>query len=391
MNRALNFLGGIGLGLGFMYLADPDRGKRRRALLRDQLAHFLNVTDDAIGKTAEDLGNRTEGLLAEARSALGGEEVSDDVLVARVRAKMGRYVSHPHAVKVMADNGKVTLQGAILAAEVNDMLGAIASLRGVHDLTNELDVYKEADDIPSLQGQATPPGEPFELMQANWSPTARLIVGVAGGLVASRGLRDRGLLGLTLGAIGTGMLARSLTNMEVGRLLGLSDGRGAVSFHKTISVNAPVDRVFRYWTNLGNLPRFMEHLQEVKDLGEGRYRWVAVGPAGQNFEWEAVVTKMVPNQVLAWRSVKGATVGNAGIIHFASTPEGGTRLDIQMSYTPPAGGLGHMVAALFGADPKRALDEDLVRFKSLIEQGKTSAHKKTVESKDVEPGTSQAA
>jgi uncharacterized membrane protein len=42
-----------------------------------------------------------------------------------------------------------------------------------------------------------------------------------------------------------------------------------------------------------------------------------------------------------------------------------------MSYNPPGGAIGHAVAALFGADPKRAMDEDFVRLKSLLEIGKT--------------------
>jgi hypothetical protein len=43
-----------------------------------------------------------------------------------------------------------------------------------------------------------------------------------------------------------------------------------------------------------------------------------------------------------------------------------------MTYNPPAGLLGHGVAALLGADPKRALDDDLLRFKSLLEHGRTT-------------------
>jgi uncharacterized membrane protein len=46
---------------------------------------------------------------------------------------------------------------------------------------------------------------------------------------------------------------------------------------------------------------------------------------------------------------------------------------VQLSYNPPAGALGHAVASLFGADPKRAMDEDMVRLKSLLEEGKTRA------------------
>ena len=93
------------------------------------------------------------------------------------------------------------------------------------------------------------------------------------------------------------------------------------------------------------------------------------GPAGVPVEWDAVITKQVPEQVLAWKSVPGSAIAQAGIIRFDSNTDGSTRVDIRFSYNPPAGAIGHAVAALFGADPKREMDEDLVRMKTLIEGG----------------------
>ena len=102
-----------------------------------------------------------------------------------------------------------------------------------------------------------------------------------------------------------------------------------------------------------------------------------IGPAGVPIEWDTEVSAHVPNEVLGWRTVPGAVVDHAGLVHFEPA-DGGTRVHIQMSYNPPAGAVGHAVVALLGQDPKRAMDEDLVRLKSLLEEGKTTAHGDTV-------------
>ena len=116
----------------------------------------------------------------------------------------------------------------------------------------------------------------------------------------------------------------------------------------------------------------MAHLKEVRDHGAGRSHWVAEGPAGVAASWDATLTRFVPYELLAWRSEPGSVVANAGVIRFEPTDDGGTRVDIRLSYNPPAGALGHFAALLFGDDPKSAMDEDLVRLKSLLEQGKAT-------------------
>src|ERR687893_381397 len=106
MNKELTLLGGVGLGAALMYMLGPDRGRRRRALLRDKLVSAANKTPDAVSATARDLRNRARGLATEVGSMFTNEEVSDEVLVARVRSKMGRVVSHPSAIEVTADQGR---------------------------------------------------------------------------------------------------------------------------------------------------------------------------------------------------------------------------------------------------------------------------------------------
>jgi uncharacterized membrane protein len=378
MNQGLTLLIGVGIGAGLAYLLDSERGHRRRALMRDQGVHLLRTTDGALSKATEDLGNRVQGLMAEAGARARHEAVDDVILVERVRSRIGRAVSHPGAIEVSADGGRVTLRGPVLASEVNGLIGAVRRTRGVTDVENHLAVHQRAGDVSGLQGPARRSGQRFESTPGLWSPGERLVGVGVGAALAGIGASRRDPLGTLVAAGGLILLARGLTNADPARLVGVGGGRAGIEFHKTITINAPVEEVFAFWTNVDNFPRFMAHVREVRDDGQGRSRWKVVGPAGTTVEWEAEITQLIPNRILAWKSVDGAAIRNIGVIHFEPAPNDGARLDIRLAYNPPAGALGHAVAALFGADPKRAMDEDLVRLKSLIEDGKTSTAGQTV-------------
>src|SRR5262249_34570433 len=154
------------------------------------------------------------------------EHVSEHVLVERVRSKLGRYVSHVHAIMVTARDGRVTLSGPILAQEMNDLISGVCSVRGVTDVENRLEVHKEAGDFPALQGGRGRPGERPNLAEANWAPATRLLAGAAGGALLGYGCTQRFPVACVLGTIGLGLLARATTNMEMARLLGLGGRRG---------------------------------------------------------------------------------------------------------------------------------------------------------------------
>jgi uncharacterized membrane protein len=154
-------------------------------------------------------------------------------------------------------------------------------------------------------------------------------------------------------------------------LVNLGSGKRGIGVEKTIAVEAPVDQVWELWSNFENFPRFMTHLREVRKLDEGRSHWVAAGPAGIPVEWDAVVTDWVPQQFIAWASVEGSAVESSGQVRFRPTSSGSTEIDVRMEYSPPAGPAGHVIASLLGSDPKRAMDDDLLRLKSLLEEGKT--------------------
>jgi uncharacterized membrane protein len=365
MNRNLLFLGGIGVGAGLMYMFDPDRGRRRRAMARDAAHHLANVADDAVGKTSRDLSNRAQGLVAELNSLFKREEADDEVVAARVRSKLGRAVSHPHAIYVSVNQGRVTLSGQILAGEVDQVLKRVWSVRGVTSVENKLEAHQQAGNISSLQGGIPRPGKTFELMQSNWSPAIRFLMGVGGGALALYGARRKDIFSA---ATGLGLITRSLTNMEMKDLIGLGDSHG-ISVQKTITINAPVGKVFELWSHHENFPHFMSRVREVKDLGRGRYHWTVAGPAGIPVEWEAVITKLEPERLIAFQSVPGSMIEQRGVVRFQPSGADRTVVDVRLSYYPPAGAIGHVIASLFGADPKSEMNDDLMRMKSFIETG----------------------
>ncbi len=357
----------LGSGAGLMYLLDPDRGSRRRELLKETTMRAVKKTGSAVGETSRDLGDRARGLATKCASLFEHGEVADEVIEERVRAKVERLVSHPDPIGVAVERGRVTLTGPILARDVGHLLSRVSRLRGVHEVNNQLHVHSQAGDVPELQGRRRKQGERFELTGSNWSPRARLLTTMAGGALTGLAVRRHDGWGAGLGLLGLGLVLRGVTNVEIERLLGLGGGRHVVEVQKTVNINAPVERVFESWTNYANFPHFMRNVREVRDLGNGRSRWVAVGPAGVPVEWDAFITRLRPNQVMAWKSEPGSAIKNAGIIRFDPNNEGGTRVNIRLSYTPPAGAGVQEAAKIFGADPRHEVDEDLARMKTMIE------------------------
>jgi uncharacterized membrane protein len=371
MNTRLGLIGSLGVGASLMYIFDPVMGRRRRAGVRDKTIRFAHKTRDAIDVTARDLKNRTFGLAAETKSLISKKDVSDEVLAQRVRSSLGPVVSHPSSIEVNAQKGRITLSGPILTDEVDRLVSHVSSIRGVKEVENRLEAHEDAGNIPGLQGEPAlrKAGEVADIMQANWSPATRFVAGTAGGALALYGARKLNILGAAVAAFGTAVVARALTNIEFKRLTGIGAGRRSVDIHKIINVAAPVEEVFSFWSNYRNFPRFMSNVREVQEIDANRSHWTVGGPAGVPVKWDAVITNYVPNQSLGWRTAPGSPIQHAGIVRFEPNPDGSTRVEVRMTYNPVTGVLGHVVASIFGADPKSEMDADLLRMKSMIETG----------------------
>ena len=227
-------------------------------------------------------------------------------------------------------------------------------------------------DIPGLESAT------LERESGRGQPD-RALTWLAGAL-ALYGLARRGPIGFAARTLGAGMLWSELRQPISPAAPVARERRRTVDIQKTLFIEAPPERVYDFWTDYENFPLFMSTVREVRDMGGGRSHWVVRGPGGVPIEWDAMLTEQVPGEMLAWRSRPGSMLENAGAVRFR--PEGqGTRVELRLCYSPPAGGAGQAVAALLGADPRAKLNEDLGRLKSLLE----GAHRSETHGRESEP------
>ena len=390
LGAGLGFFGGLtigtGLGAGLMYTFDPDTGRRRRSIAADKARSLMRRERTLIEKGARDLEHRMHGAVERLSSAPHGGEATDHVIEQRVRAALGRAVSHPSAIEVSAHEGRVILTGMVLEREMRELMRRVSRVAGVRAIENRLESHERGENIPALQGSGRVPRRRLE--RDVWPPAWRLAAGAGGVGLAITGLFRGGIRGGLMAAGGAALLARAATNRPLGRLVGRTGAGRMIDFRKSLVIHAPVEEVFRFWTHVENFPRFMEHITEVTVSGEmgdsSRSHWKVRGPGGIPMNWDAEVTRRQENEVFAWKTLPGSSVEHAGSVHFESMGPDTTRVHVQMTYNPPAGAVGHAVATLLGSDPKSRMDEDLVRMKSLLEEGRTRAHGERVTREQVD-------
>jgi uncharacterized membrane protein len=368
----LGYGAALAVGAALMYGLDPNQGRRRRARLRDEADHVAHAAVRSANKAVEDASHRFHGLGARLRSLAVSGRVDDAVLAERVRSCLGRLCSHPHALRVTVKDGVVEVQGPVMAEEARALLSRVRRVPGAVGVRDGLERHS-GPDVPALQGARAIPRHGFA--RSRWSPAARWSLGGAGILLAFSGLR-RGPVGLVLGALGAGAFLRATTNRALAELFGMNTGasprHAGIDVTKTVTVQAPARDVFEYFTAFENFPRFMRHVRDVKRLDGGRWHWKVEGPGGLAFEWDSVVTRRQADEYVAWKSTEAASIHNRGEARFEPLADGSTRLTIRLVYQPPLGAIGHAIAKVFGTDPKRELDDDLLRFKSLLERGKVT-------------------
>jgi uncharacterized membrane protein len=143
-----------------------------------------------------------------------------------------------------------------------------------------------------------------------------------------------------------------------------------IQVHKAITISRPPEEVYRFWRKLENLPRFMSHLEAVRELDDRRSYWKVRAPLGTTVEWTAEIVEDRPDELISWRSVEGSQVSNSGTVRFTRAPgDRGTEVHLDLRYDPPAGTVGATIAKLFGREPSQQVDGDLRRFKQVLETG----------------------
>lgn len=368
----------LGLGAGLMYFMDPQHGNRRRTMVIDKANRFVNNIDESIDKALEDTRNRTRGVLSEMTARLSDQGAPDWILEERVRSNIGRLARHTRALDIRADGGRIYLTGPVLREDEDSVVKAALRTRGVHGVENQLQVFDNPQDIPALQTSSMQRSTLMEQTQRNWSPATRLLSSVGGSLLTLYGLTRRGVAKPVLSTAGLVLTARGMTNLDTRSLLGLSGGENGIRVNKAINIFAPIDEVYQFWRNFENFPLFMNHVKEISTQGDVS-NWKVAGPVGSTVEFQSRVTQDIPNDMIAWETLPDSQVRSAGFVRFDENRDGSTRVTVQMNYIPPAGVAGHAVAQLFGVDPRQAMHEDLIRLKTLLEEGKTSTDETRVE------------
>jgi uncharacterized membrane protein len=137
---------------------------------------------------------------------------------------------------------------------------------------------------------------------------------------------------------------------------------------ESIEVQAPLQDVFTYWSNLENFPQIMSNIEEVRVAGDTSH-WKVKGPLGKTVEFDARTTEMSPERGIAWNSTNDNDVETSGQVRFEEVAEGRTRIDVTMNYAnPPGGRVGEVVADAI-SNPEREMREDLENFARQVERG----------------------
>ncbi len=218
-------------------------------------------------------------------------------------------------------------------------------------------------------------------VRTNVSSGERWLSLAAGGTLAALALTGR-TPALASALVGAGLLYRGATgNCALYQALGVSTsastkpnaaiagGHGS-KVEYAITVNKPAAEVYRFWRDFENLPKFMTHLLDVDTTTDNRSHWIARGPLGITFEWDAQILTDRPGQVISWKSLDGADVDTAGSVHFTELPhDRGTEVRVTLKYDPPGGKVGTALAKLIGQSPQTQIKADMRRFKQIMEAG----------------------
>jgi uncharacterized membrane protein len=221
--------------------------------------------------------------------------------------------------------------------------------------------------------------------KVNVSTPERWVSALGAGALLAYGANRHSWNRALLMAAGGGLLYRAVTGQcQLYKALNVNTAvkakNGIASVHHgegiklehAVAIRRSTEELYLFWRNFENLPTFMKNLESVQILNDGRSHWVATAPGGKTVEWDAAIHNEIENELIAWRSLGGADINNAGSVRFRRLPNGLTEVKVTMSFEPPFGRFGLEVARLLGGDPAQQLRDDLLRFKRMMEASSPS-------------------
>lgn len=125
----------------------------------------------------------------------------------------------------------------------------------------------------------------------------------------------------------------------------------------TITVNIPLNVVYRQWADFETYPYFMKYVKSVQRLSEVRHIWLGeVG--GEDREWYTEITQQIPNQLIAWQTTSGGD--HRVLLRFFRVDDDTTRIVFQADFGPegPVGPEAASQVMAFNLDQFKAKIED---------------------------------
>ncbi len=212
--------------------------------------------------------------------------------------------------------------------------------------------------------------------RVNVSGPERWVSAAGGSALFIYGLRRRDPVGFLLAGLGATLFYRGASghcHVHEGMRDGAKQfrhdpGQAFLSIHKTVTIDREPQEAFDYWRNLANLPTFMDHLHSVTLNGDKHSHWVAKAPLGKTIEWDTEIVRETKGRLIEWRSVSGGELESSGSVRFSKRQNGrGTKVHYSFRYEPPANNLDMIVSKLFGTNPEKQVQQELQKFKKVIE------------------------
>ncbi|MBK6264362.1 DUF2892 domain-containing protein [Marivirga sp. S37H4] len=209
----------------------------------------------------------------------------------------------------------------------------------------------------------------------------RILSAAGGAFLTWYGIKQKSVAGVALALAGASLLYRGITaHSRLNEYLGINTAKkeaDSIVLQSSSTIDKPRKELYAYWRKLENLPKFMKHLEEVTQTNQMQSHWKAAFPA--HVEWDAQIIEEKENQFIIWGSLPGSEIDNAGEVRFHDDPEGnGTVVRTTISYRAPEGKLGANIAKMLNPVFKQMVEDDLDRFKEIMERGKSSSKKENL-------------
>jgi uncharacterized membrane protein len=298
--------GGVLVGAAAVYFLDPVQGAERRARIWEELCAAAGWARGERAPQRERTAQDPLRLLLEGR-------VSDRLLYDRCRAAVARLTTHPDWIAVSVQDGVARLSGRVPEEEVTDVVFGLRRVPGLVRLESRLRAVRRGrvEEVTPVDAALAGPGR------------AAIRALAAGAVVAFT--RPESLAGLAL-VLGAGFLAAGASVRRRDH-----QERERRTLRESVTVSAPVERVFAYWTDARHFPDFAEGLSEVRESEAGVSEWILADAAEEPRAAQVEISHLKPHRRIEWRTVEGTP--NPFTVEVEFYPEGRDRTTVSVALT----------------------------------------------------------